>query len=57
MKPHHVQWLVNLYNFFTTSEGQVITLKGWKKAGISGLLDGTTALRPEDPFKTIFDES
>ena len=26
---------------------------GWKKAGISGLLDGTTVLPPEDPFENI----
>jgi hypothetical protein len=30
--------------------GRIIA-KGWKKAGISGLLDGTTILPPEDPFQ------
>ena len=54
LKPLHAQWLVNMYNFFTIPNGKEIILKGWKKAGISGLLDGTTVLPPEDPFKEIF---
>ena len=32
IKPLHAQWLVNLYNFFTTTEGRSIVVKGWKKA-------------------------
>jgi len=45
---------VNIYNYFTTaSSGRDIILKGWKKAGISGILDGSTILPPEDPFETI----
>uniref|UniRef100_A0A1X7VL66 DDE-1 domain-containing protein n=1 Tax=Amphimedon queenslandica TaxID=400682 RepID=A0A1X7VL66_AMPQE len=55
IKPLHAQWLINLYNFFTTTEGHAITLKGWKKAGISTLLDGTTTLGPDDPFKAIYE--
>ena len=51
IKPLHAQWLVNMYNFFTTNRGRGIIAKGWKKAGISGLLDGTTILPPEDPFQ------
>ena len=31
IKPLHAQWLVNLYNFFTTTEGRSIVVKGWKK--------------------------
>lgn len=53
IKPLHAQWLVNMYNFFTQPDGRKIVLKGWQKAGISGLLDGTTVLPPEDPFETI----
>uniref|UniRef100_A0A1X7USG5 DDE-1 domain-containing protein n=1 Tax=Amphimedon queenslandica TaxID=400682 RepID=A0A1X7USG5_AMPQE len=53
IKPLHAQWLINFYNFFTTTEGHAITLNGWKKAGISTLLDGTTTLGPDDPFKAI----
>ena len=53
IKPLHAQWLVNMYNFFTQPDGRIIILKGWQKAGISGLLDGTIVLPPEDPFETI----
>ena len=42
LKPLHAQWLVNMYNFFS-ERGRVIISKGWKKAGIAGVLDGTTA--------------
>ncbi len=56
IKPLHAQWLVNMYNFFSESKGREIVLKGWKKAGITGLLDGTTALLPEDLFNTIFEQ-
>ena len=54
LKTLHAQCLINMHNFFTTPNGKEIILKGWKKAGISGLLDGTTVLPPEDPFKEIF---
>ena len=54
VKPLHAQWLVNTYNFFTGPEGRKIILKGWKKAGVSGLLDSTTVLPPENPFETIY---
>ena len=53
IKPLHAQWLVNLYNFFLTKRGRQVMCKGWKKAGILGLLDGTTVLPPEDPFECI----
>ena len=48
IKPLHAQWLVNIYTYFTSaSHGRDI------KAGISGLLDGTTTLPPENPFEQI----
>ena len=53
IKPLHAQWLVDVYNFFST-EGQQITIKGWKKAGILGLFDGTVTLPPNNPFEDIF---
>ena len=53
IKPLHAQWLVNLYNFFSTEKGRKVIYNGWMKAGISGLLDGTTVLPPEDPFECI----
>ena len=56
IKPLHAQWLVNMFSYFTTSHGREIILKGWKKAGISGLLDGTTVIPPEDPFEQIYSD-
>ena len=53
LKPLHAQWLVNMYNFFSTERGRLVISKGWKKAEISGLLDSTTVLPPEDPFELI----
>ena len=33
LKPIHAIWLVELYNFFTSTEGKVYVLKRWEKAG------------------------
>ena len=38
IKPLHAQWVVGMYNFFTSSKGTRIIGKGWKKAGISGVI-------------------
>ena len=55
IKPLHAQWLVNIYTYFTSaSHGRDIIFKGWKKAGISGLLHRTTTLPSEDPFEHIY---
>ena len=54
IKPLHAQWLVNMYNFCTTDKGANIISRGWKKAGIAGLLDGSIELPYEDPFQTIY---
>ena len=55
IKPLHAQWLVNIYAYFTSaSHGRYIILKGWKKAGIGGLLDGTTILPPEDLIEQVY---
>ena len=56
IKPLHAQWLVSMYNFFTSSKGPQI-VKGWMKAGISGLLGGTTAIPPADPFSSTYSET
>ena len=57
IKPLHAQWLVNIYNYFTSStHGRDIILKGYKKTGICSVLDGTVTLPPEDPFDTIYTE-
>ena len=55
LKPLHAQWLVNMCNIFSTERERLVISKGWKKAGISVLLDGTTVLPPEDPFEYITD--
>ncbi len=54
IKPLHAQWLVNVYNFFLGEHGQEVILKGWKKAGIVGLFDGSTVLPPLDPFQDFY---
>ena len=57
IKPLHAQWLVSMYNFSTSSKGPQIIVKGWKKVGISGLLDGTTTIPSADPFSRIYSET
>lgn len=54
IKPLHAAWLVAIFNYFTTPEGRDIIFKGWKKAGISGLLDGSIQLPPDNPFEDIY---
>ncbi len=49
-----MQWLVDLYNFCTTTKGKQIIVKGWKKAGVTGLLDGSTEIPCADPFTLIY---
>ena len=56
IKPLHAKWLIALYNYPTTQKGMEIIAKGWKKAGIAGLLDGTTVLPPEDPFSSCYSQ-
>lgn len=51
VKPLHAQWLVNVYNFFSTDEGRSIVTKGWKKSGILDLFDGSTTLPTNNPFE------
>ena len=54
IKPLHAQWLVDMFNSFTTQKGAEVITKGWKKAGIVGILDGTIVLPSEDPFGPFF---
>ena len=55
IKPRHAQWLVSMYNFFTSSKGTQVIHKGWKKAGISGLLDGTTTVPSANIYSEILE--
>jgi len=34
IKSLHAQWLIEMYNHFTTERGQQIIINGWMKAGI-----------------------
>ena len=53
-KPIHTTWLVELYNFFTSTEGKVYVLKGWEKAGIKDVFNGKEGLPPVDPYQDIY---
>lgn len=53
IKPLHAQQLVDIFNIFTTEKGAEIVIKGWKKAGIVGILDGTIELPCENPFEAF----
>ena len=48
LKPIDATWLVELYNFFTTTKRRVYVLKGWEKAGIKDVFNGKEVLLPVD---------
>ena len=48
---------VDMYNFFTSTKGVAIIARGWRKAGIAGLLDGTISIPYEDPCETLYSSS
>ena len=48
-----MKWIVELFNFFTSTRGKEVIARGWKKSEIVVLLDGSTILPPEDPFHEI----
>ena len=52
LKPIHATWLVSMFNHLSSSEGRISIAKGWKKAGISEVIDGKE-LPPEDPFEDL----
>ena len=53
IKPLHAWWIVGMYNFLTSEKGSLVIEKGWEKAGITGLLDGSTEMPSEDPFEDL----
>jgi len=53
LKPLHARWMVSLYNHLTSREGKRYVTKRWEKAGVTGVVNGKTALPPEDPFEEI----
>ena len=53
LKPLHAKWLAVAFNFFTSSEGEIIA-NGWKQAGItSAVSKGLNGLEILDPFQSI----
>lgn len=36
LKPLHAQWLVELFNFFSSTRGKEVIARGWKKSEILG---------------------
>lgn len=54
IKPLHAQWLVDMYNHFSTAIGKEMVSKGWKRAKVQGVIDGSVSLPPENPYQTIF---
>ena len=52
LKPIHATWLVSMFNHLSSSEGRISIAKGWKKVGISEVIDGKE-LPPEDLFEDL----
>ena len=50
IKPLHAQWLIDMYNYFTTEKDSQIVMKGWKKAGIVDVFKGNFTSSREDPY-------
>ena len=54
LKPLHASWVCDLYDYLTSSRGEVITKNGWKRAGIiEAIGKGLSELPPLDPFQFI----
>ena len=54
IKPLHAQWLIDLYNHFTSPVGWEICLKGWQVSGIYDAVQMTSVNLPSlDPFSDI----
>ena len=54
IKPLHAQWLIDMYNYFTTEKGSQIIIKGWKKAGIVEIFNGNFAPFTEDLYDKFY---
>lgn len=51
LKALHANWLIELYNNLTTADGRETVLNGWKKSGVSAVLNKEEILPPKDPFR------
>ena len=54
LKPLDAQWLIDLYNELTSSEGRKVVINGWRASGIADAIDmGSKDLPSLDPFAEI----
>ena len=54
LKPVHASWVVDLYNYLTTTKGKVVIENDWKKSGITEAIEGGySKLQPLDIFESI----
>ena len=54
LKPLHAEWLVELFNHMTTSQGKEIIMSGWKASGrIEAIKKGSARLPSLDPFNDL----
>ena len=54
LTPDHAKWLVDVYNYYSTPGGRELIFKGWKKAGVRVIFDGSKVVPPENPYATIY---
>ena len=52
LKALHANWLIELYNVLTTTDGRETALNGWKKSGVTAVLKKEEILRPKGPFSS-----
>ena len=54
LKPLHASWVCDLYDYLTSSKGEVIIKNGWERAGIIEAIEkGLSELPPLGPFQSI----
>ena len=54
LKPVHAQWIMDLFNYFTSEKGREVISNVWKAAFITeALSSGSDGLEPLDPFQAI----
>ena len=54
VKPLYASWLIELYNYVTSSAGRDACMKGWEKIGIyNAIVKGINGLPSLNPFKDI----
>ena len=54
LKPLHAEWLVELFNHITTSQGKEIIMSGWKASGIiEGIKKGLARLPSLNPLNDL----